>query len=78
LIALLPRRAVPTIPSREVRLSIAGATDSRAIMYVLFMVFVLGAQCLLSSRHPTEKVGDPQVSASSTVVPRDPPPDTGQ
>jgi hypothetical protein len=78
LIALLPRQAVLDIPSRATGLGAVGLTKSRAIIYVIFMVFMLGAQCIFLSHQPSKKVGDAQVSGSSAVVPRDLPPNSGR
>lgn len=80
LIALLPRPASPNIPSRKALLGAGAVAHPRAIiyMYVILMVFALGAQWIAAS-HPTPaQIDKNHTLACSTVSPQVHPPNAGQ
>jgi hypothetical protein len=74
LIALLPRRASPDLPSRETPPGVDAATNPRPVIYVLCMAVVLVAQFIIASRQPPTQVENIQAPASSIVAPQMPPP----
>lgn len=80
LIALLPRPASSDIPSRKALLGTGAAAHPRAViyMYVILMVFVLGAQWIAASHQPPAQVDNNHTLASSTVPPQVHPPNAGQ
>jgi hypothetical protein len=80
LIALLPRPARSNVPSRKALLGAGAVTHSTAViyMYVIFMVFALGAQWIAASRQPGAPVGNDHARASSAVSPQVQPPISGQ
>jgi len=77
LIALLPRRVRPDIPSRETLFAIRAVSDPRGFIYgtVIFMTFVLGVQWMIASHQPPAHVDH---TTSSTFFPQMPPPTSGQ
>jgi hypothetical protein len=82
LIALLPRRARSSIPSRETLLNVGTATNSRAVIYMILInvivtIFMLGAQWIAASRQPPAQ-DNAQAPASSAVFPQLPPPNSRQ
>lgn len=80
LVALLPRRASSNIESPRTFLGASAATNPWAIIYVIFMVFALGAQWLAASRQSLAQVDNVHAAASSTVAPQMQmlPPNSGQ
>ena len=80
LIALLPRPASSNIPSRKALLGAGVVIHPHAIiyMYVIFMVFALGAQWIAASHQPPAQVDNVHTPASSTVSPQVQPPNAGQ
>ena len=80
LIALLPRPTNPNIPSRKAAFGAGVAAHLRAViyMYVIVMVFALGAQWIAASRQPAAPVDNDHAPASSTVSPQVQPPNAGQ
>jgi hypothetical protein len=77
LIALLPRRASSNIASRETLLGVGAAIGSGALIYLILMVFMLGAQCIIASRQPPAPVDKAHAQALSTVSTLMPPPSSG-
>jgi hypothetical protein len=77
LIALLPRRAISSIPSRETLLGIGAASNSRAVVVYILMAVVLGTQWILASSQPPAQLDNVHAPTSSTVSPRMPPPSSG-
>jgi hypothetical protein len=80
LVALLPRPASSNIPSRKALLGTVAVAHPRAViyMYVILMVFALGAQWIAAS-HPTPaQIDKNHTLASSTVSPQVHPPNAGQ
>lgn len=69
LIALLPHQASPAIPPREAWFGLSAETNSRTVLYVIFMILVLGFQCFIASHQPTAQVNHAHASTSSKVVP---------
>jgi hypothetical protein len=47
-------------------------------MYVIFMVFALGAQWIAASHQPPAQVDNVHTPASSTIFPQVQPPNAGQ
>jgi hypothetical protein len=83
LIALLPRRASSKIPSRKTLLRVGAETNSRTaiyvIFYVIFMAFLLGAQCIIASRQLPARADKARTPTSGTAIsPQMPPPSSGQ
>jgi hypothetical protein len=80
LIALLPRPASSNIPSRKALLGAGAVAHPGAIiyMYVILMVFALGAQWIAASHQPPAQVDNIHTPASSTVAPQVHPPNAGQ
>ena len=80
LIALLPRPTNLNVASRKAVFSAGAATHPRAAiyLYVIVMVFVLGAQWIAASRQLSAPVDGVQAPASSTVSPQMHPPNVGQ
>jgi len=80
LIALLPRRAGSNIGSSEALLDAHSVINARAIIYVtfIFMYFLLLAQGIMASRQPQAQVENAHAPAPTTVVPKVPPPSSGQ
>jgi hypothetical protein len=79
LVALLPRPANPNIPSRATSFGAGAVTHPQAIIYVyvIFMVFALGAQWIAANRLPAAQVGNVYAPASSTVSAQGRPPISG-
>jgi hypothetical protein len=71
LVALLPRRAGPNIPSRDTLLGVGAVTNSRTtryvIIYVIFVAVVVGAQSIIASRQPPERVDNDYLPESGAV-----------
>ena len=80
LVALLPRPANPNIPSRATLFGAGAVTHPQAIMYVyvIFMVFAMGAQWIAGNRLPAAQVGNIHAPALSTVSGQVRPPISGQ
>jgi len=78
LIVLLPRGAGSNIASRETLLNDGAVTNSRTIMYVIIIAFMLGAQYIIASHQTPAQVDNAHAPASSTVIPQIPPPSPGQ
>jgi hypothetical protein len=80
LIALLPRPASSNIPSRKALLGAGAVAHPGAIiyMYVILMVFGLGAQWIAASHQAPAQVDNIHTPASSTVAPQVHPPNAGQ
>lgn len=80
LVALLPRPANPNIPSRATLFGAGAVTHPQAIIYVyvIFMVFALGAQWIGANRLPAAQVGNIHAPASSTASGQVRPPISGQ
>jgi hypothetical protein len=80
LIALLPRPARSNVPSRKALLGAGAVAHPGAIiyMYVILMVFGLGAQWIAASHQPPAQVDNTHTPASSTVAPQVHPPNAGQ
>ena len=70
LIALLPHQVGPAIPSREAWFGLSAESNSRTVLYVIFMILVLGVQFLIVGHQPTTQVNHAHASTSSTVVPQ--------
>ena len=78
LVALLPRRASSNIRPRQTVPGVGTAIGPRTVMYVIFMVFVLGAQWVMTCRQPPAPVDNARAPASSTASTQMPPPSAGQ
>ena len=80
LIALLPPPVSSNIPSRKALLSAGEVIHPRAIiyMYVIFIVFALGAQWIAASHQPPAQVDNVHTPAYSTISPQVQPPNAGQ
>jgi hypothetical protein len=80
LIALLPRQASSRIPSHRTLLEADEVTKFRAglCMFAVFLVFTFVAQWIVASRVLSAQVDNTHTTASSTVVPQAPPPNSGQ
>ena len=80
LVALLPRPANPNIPSRATLFGAGAVTHRQAVMYVyvIFMVFALGAQWIAASRLPAAQVRNIHAPASSLISTQVRPPIYGQ
>jgi hypothetical protein len=79
LIALLPRRASTNILPREMLLGADAIKNSRAVIFVIIMAFMLGAQYIRANLQPPAHVDDnAHAPASSTFFPQMPPPNSGQ
>jgi hypothetical protein len=78
LIALLPHRTGPNIPRRDTLSSAGAVTNSRIVIFVITMAFMLGAQYIVARRQPPRQVDDAAGLASSTLVPQIPPLASGQ
>jgi hypothetical protein len=80
LVALLPHPASSNIPSHEALLG-AGAVahpGANIYVYVILMVFALGAQWIAASHQPPAQIDNNHTLASSAVSPQVHPPDAGQ
>ena len=78
LIALLPRRARPNLPSRETLLSVGTATNSRAVISMIFIcviitILMMSAEWITANRQTPAQVDNAQAPASSAVFPQLPP-----
>jgi hypothetical protein len=81
LIALLPRRAGANSPPRH-GLPHAGATSESqvqlpVILLLIFMVCMLAVEALTATRRPPAQIAQAPAPASSTIVPKLPPPGGG-
>jgi len=74
LVALLPRQAAFKIRSRAAAPRPGVVINSRTVLYVIFIIFVLGAQWVMASRRPSEQVDNVRAPAASTVLPATSPP----
>ena len=79
LIALLPRHAGSDIASPKWRLGASAGTNPWAVVlfYMLFMLFMLGAQFAAGSRHQPARVAHVQALTSTSTSPHIPPPGFG-
>ena len=78
LIALLPRRARPNLPSRETLLSVGTATNSRAVISMIFIcviitILMMSAEWIVASHQTPAQVDNAQTPASGAVFPQLPP-----
>lgn len=78
LVALLPHEAASHTPARQTSLAAAPSIQSKAglyaILYVIFMAFVMGSQCSMANRS-VPQIDNAQAPHPSTVLPeRSPPP----
>ena len=80
LVALLPRRADPEVPSRKTLPSAGAATHRRAVMFVyaIFIVIALGVQWIAVSHQLSAPASNDRAPASSTVSPQVHPPISGR
>ena len=80
LIALLPRPASFDIPPHKALLGAGAVAHPRAIiyMYVILMVFALGAQWIAASHQPPAQIDNDHTLASGAVSPQLHPPNAGQ
>jgi hypothetical protein len=78
LIALLPRSAIPPSLSRVARPGVAATTDSRTIVFMVFIACLLGAQLIVASHLLPALSDDSGASASGAAVSRMTPPIAGQ
>jgi hypothetical protein len=78
LIALLPRQFSPAISSREAWFGLYAGSNSRVVLYVIFMILVLSVQFFIVGHQPSTQVSHARAWTSSTVVPQTPPADSGQ
>ena len=80
LVALLPRPANPNIPSRATLFGAGAVTHRQAVtyVYVIFMVFALGAQWIAANRLPAAQVRNIHAPASSLISTQVRPPIYGQ
>ena len=80
LIALLPRPASSNIPPHKALLGAGAVAHPRAIiyMYVILMVFALGAQWIAASHQPPAQIDNNHTLASGAVSPQLHPPNAGQ
>jgi len=78
LVALLPRRASSNIRPRQTAPGVGTAIGPRTVMYVIFMVFVLGAQWVMACSQSPAPVDNAHAPASSIVSTQMPPPSAGQ
>jgi hypothetical protein len=71
LIALLPRQGSSSGPPSTTLLGIGETTNSRAVLYVFFilMVLIMGIQVFMASRLPQAKLDNAATHSSSTVAP---------
>ena len=68
LTALLPRRVRNDVPARETSIGAGPAVNSRAaIVFMIFMVLMLGAQSILAGRQPPAQPNGADAPASSAV-----------
>jgi hypothetical protein len=74
LVALLPRRDRFNNPSHKALPLASAATNSRTVVFVIFMVVVLGAQYFLVSRQSAAPVDDAHAPATSRVLQQQTPP----
>ena len=79
-IALLPRPASSDIPPQKALLGAGAVAHPPAIiyMYVILMVFALGAQWIAASHQPPAQIDNNHTLASGTVSPQLHPPNAGQ
>ena len=81
LVALLPRRIVgrvgPRSPMPATVLVAGKAIPSRTILFVVFLVVVLGAQYVFAHRQSTSSLDTVRAPATSTVSPPMSPPRSG-
>ncbi len=73
LVALLPHKALPNIPSREALLGAGAVPKSRTIMFVIFMILALGVQWIAASHQPPAKANNAHTPVASTASAKQPP-----
>jgi len=73
LVALLPHKALPNVPSREAWLGAGAATKSRTIMYVIFMILALGVQWVVASHQPSAQANNAHAPAASPALAKEQP-----
>jgi hypothetical protein len=78
LVALLPSQASSKIAVREALLSAGAVTSFWAVIYVIFMAFVLSAQFIVTRHQLAAQVDSAEAPASSTVFTTMPPPSSSQ
>ena len=78
LIALLPRQTSPNIASRETSFGVVAADKSWDLLYVITMIFVLGAFFVVASGQTPEKVHTAQAQTTNMAQPLVSPPNSGQ
>jgi hypothetical protein len=78
LIARLPHRPGSNIPQRDKLPAVGAAAKTRAIIFAIFMAFLLGAQFVLVSRQSPAQMDDANAQASGMVSPQLPPPGSGR
>lgn len=72
LIALLPRRVRPNIPSRAALLDAASISSFRAVIYAALLMLALGVNCVVASRLQPTEGGGTQSHGSQQTPPRSP------
>lgn len=82
LITLLPRRDGSSVPPHQASLGVGAETRfravTRAVIYAIFMAFVLAAQCIMASPQTPVQVDNAHSPASSTVSPKVPSQSSGR
>lgn len=78
LIALLPRPARLAEAPAGMSPGVRATTNSRAVLYMLFVACLLGAQFFMASHHVPTPIDDARVPTSSAASPEIPPPNSGQ
>ena len=78
LIGLLPHPAGPTIASRAGLFGVGAKPNSLAIVYVIFMIFALGAQWMVANHASSAQGETGRAEASAAVFPSTPSPSTGR
>jgi hypothetical protein len=78
LISLLPRTAGANIQLRKPFLGKGIASNSRGIIYAVFIALLFGALCVAASRRPPGRLDDAHAPISRTVAPQIPPLSSGQ
>ncbi|MGE5202987.1 MAG: hypothetical protein ACM3O6_13080 [Acidobacteriota bacterium] len=76
LIARLPHRPDSNIPRRDTLPAVGTAGKTRAFIFAIFMVFLLGVQFVLASRQSPAQIDDANTQASGMVSPQLPPPNS--
>lgn len=78
LVALLPRPARPAGSLPGTSPNVGATANPRAVLYVLFIACLLGAQFIMTSRQVPSSVEGARAPASSVAPSEIQPPDTGQ